>query len=168
MQTIWRSHDIAKGWPENLYGMLRLLRYVSEETGYKPGKLVSVSQSAHIYLSDFTWIDEVRKTQFANKIPRAVFDDKTEADPRGNVSISVVGKEIKLVIQDPKDASPLMEVSGTYKQIWAKLKHLDLFSDPGHLIDIGAELQKAELSRQLGFPYVQDKPTPFGNLNYRS
>ena len=164
MQTTWRSHDIAKGWPDNLYGMLRLQEYIAKETGNKRGYLLATSESAHIYQADVSWMEKIWREHLVDKKLKKVFHDESEADPRGNVNITVVGNEIVLVLQDPETASPLTTFRGTFKDVYYMLKKLDLLSNHSHLMDVGSELQKAEMCRLLGIPYVQDKPIDFRNL----
>ncbi len=45
----FRSHDFARAWVPNLYGLNRLLQYVGKETGMEPGSITTISASAHIY-----------------------------------------------------------------------------------------------------------------------
>lgn len=167
METIWRSHDIAKGWPENLYGMLRLQHYIAQETGYKSGHLIASSQSAHIYLNDLSWTLKLQQKELISKDEKLVFRAEVDSDPRGNVSISVVNGKIVMILQEPKTSAPLLRLEGTAREISYQLKRRQLLSRFDHSLDIGSELQKAELSRLLGFPYyVQDKPIDFRNLKY--
>ena len=47
--AFFRSHDFARAWPANLYGLNKLLKYVGKETGMEPGSITTISASAHIY-----------------------------------------------------------------------------------------------------------------------
>lgn len=49
MTAYFRSHDFARAWPANLYGLNKLLQYVGKETGMTPGSITTISASAHIY-----------------------------------------------------------------------------------------------------------------------
>ena len=49
MTAYFRSHDFARAWPANLYGLNKLLQYVGKETGLTPGSITTISVSAHIY-----------------------------------------------------------------------------------------------------------------------
>lgn len=164
MQTTWRSHDIAKGWPENLYGMLRLQDYITEQTGYERGSLISTSESAHIYQGDLSWVESVWQRQLVDVKVRKVFEPEEDADPRGNTNITVDRDQIVFILQEPESGAPLIELRGTFKDIFYNLKQLDLLSSYSHWMDVGSELQKAEMSRLLNIPYVQDKPIDFRRL----
>jgi dihydropteroate synthase len=45
----------------------------------------------------------------------------------------------------------------TARELMSKVAQLDILSRPDHLLDIGAELQKAEIALNGGLNYSQDK-----------
>lgn len=49
LTAVFRSHDILRAWPANVYGLNKLLKYVAEETSMEPGSITTFSISAHIY-----------------------------------------------------------------------------------------------------------------------
>lgn len=59
LSVFFRSHDFAGAYPANLYGLARLLEYVSNEVGASPGSISTLSASAHIYEHDWDWIREM-------------------------------------------------------------------------------------------------------------
>ncbi|MGP8321325.1 MAG: thymidylate synthase [Methanosarcinaceae archaeon] len=61
LTTLFRSHDFAGAYPANLYGLSKLLEYVAEKVGMKPGKITTISVSAHIYDHDWDKIEEIIK-----------------------------------------------------------------------------------------------------------
>ncbi|HJH30912.1 MAG TPA: thymidylate synthase [Methanosarcinaceae archaeon] len=61
LTTLFRSHDFAGAYPANLYGLSKLLEYVAEKVGVKPGKITTVSVSAHIYDHDWDKIEDIIK-----------------------------------------------------------------------------------------------------------
>lgn len=61
LTTLFRSHDFAGAYPANLYGLSKLLEYVAENVGMKPGKITTISVSAHIYDHDWDKIEEIIK-----------------------------------------------------------------------------------------------------------
>lgn len=50
MTAVFRSHDIYRAWPANVYGLSKILEYVSEKTGKSAGSITTFSISAHIYM----------------------------------------------------------------------------------------------------------------------
>ena len=72
--------------------------------------------------------------------------------------IRVENGEIAADVASP-DGTTLLTLTGkTAKHVYKKLAMLDLLSRPDHLMDIGAELEKAEIARDLGIQYRQDQP----------
>ncbi|MGP8319805.1 MAG: thymidylate synthase [Methanosarcinaceae archaeon] len=61
LTTLFRSHDFAGAYPANLYGLSKLLEYVAENVGMKPGKITTISVSAHIYDHDWDKIEDIIK-----------------------------------------------------------------------------------------------------------
>ena len=59
LSIFFRSHDFAGAYPANLYGLARLLEYVSGEVGAEPGSISTTSASAHIYEHDWDWVEEM-------------------------------------------------------------------------------------------------------------
>lgn len=44
-----RSNDMKQAWPQNMYGLAKLLEYVASGAGVEPGSITTISASAHIY-----------------------------------------------------------------------------------------------------------------------
>jgi len=47
--AFFRSHDIERAWPCNVYGIAKLMQYIANEVGCETGTLTTISASAHIY-----------------------------------------------------------------------------------------------------------------------
>jgi thymidylate synthase len=48
--AVFRSHDIARAWVPNVYGIGQLMKYIGDEVGVPVGSLTTISCSAHIYI----------------------------------------------------------------------------------------------------------------------
>lgn len=168
MSSKFRSHDIAKGWIFNAYGLWRLFEEICRETGYKPGTLTLESESAHIYKGDINWVSELRKEEILDKKPSRVFDH-TKADPRGDISVTVIGEEIVCKLLDAGSGRPILEFSGKdHRDVMAFISHHGLISQPSHGLDMGTQLLAAEWAMKLGIPFTQDRPHEvFGELKRR-
>ena len=59
LSIFFRSHDFAGAYPANLYGLARLLQYVSREVGAEPGSISTTSASAHIYEHDWDFVEKM-------------------------------------------------------------------------------------------------------------
>jgi len=59
LSIFFRSHDFAGAYPANLYGLARLLQYVSGQVGAEPGSISTTSSSAHIYEHDWDFVERM-------------------------------------------------------------------------------------------------------------
>lgn len=59
LAVFFRSHDFAGAYPANLFGLARVLQFVSGEVGAMPGSISTTSASAHIYDHDWDWVQEM-------------------------------------------------------------------------------------------------------------
>jgi thymidylate synthase len=50
LTCFFRSHDIERAYPANLFGLNALLEHVANRVGVQPGRLTTVSASAHYYV----------------------------------------------------------------------------------------------------------------------
>ncbi|MBU0953651.1 MAG: thymidylate synthase [Nanoarchaeota archaeon] len=162
MTAIFRSHDMFEGYPENAFGLRALQEHIRQEwCAQKPGEsldlgpLMILSQSAHLYEDTWEWATKVTTK---NLPPYRAH--MTRVDPRGNFIISTDPETKQIVLEH---TTPKKITLGVY---WAKsaaemrdiLARENIVSLLGHAIDLGIELEKAELSLKLGIPYIQDQP----------
>lgn len=164
MTCIFRSHDMFEGYPENAFGLRCLQEEIRKEleqrlmqkreiTQLKLGNLMILSQSAHIY--DDCW-DRSQKT--IDKYLTPYVGMLSHYDPRGNFIISVEKGEIVV-----EHTSSTKETLGFYNgktadEIISKLIKENIVSLVPHALDLGKELQKAEVALRLGKEYKQDVP----------
>jgi thymidylate synthase len=65
LTVVFRSHDVLKAWPQNVYGISYLLKYVADELGIEVGYLEVISCDPHVYIG--ADIDLVNKTKLKLK-----------------------------------------------------------------------------------------------------
>ncbi|MEK6936632.1 MAG: thymidylate synthase [Nanoarchaeota archaeon] len=162
MTSIFRSHDMFEGYPENALALRVLqeevrkevengLKANGHETELKLGNLVILSQSAHIY--DDSWercqkIVDMYLPRYSGLL--------SEFDPRGNLIINVEDDEIVV-----EHTSNTRETLGLYRaksseQMRDLLVKENIISLVPHALDIGLELMKAEIAIKMNLHYVQD------------
>lgn len=156
-----RSHDIFKAAIPNAFGLRALQKRIADEIGISMGSLQITSQSAHIYESDWEDAKKLVRCAIWEREPAAVFDPAINGDARGMFLISTRDNKLAAYFKTPS-GDDLITVGGkTAREIGLKIAQLELVSRPDHLLDIGSELQKAEIAISQGLPYTQDKPLPF-------
>ncbi len=159
-----RSHDIFKAALPNAFGLRALHKKIATEVAVPIGSLQITSQSAHIYEGE--WDDAKKLVECAiwEREPLAIFDPAISADKRGMFVISTKDSKITAYFKTPS-GDELLTVSGkTANEVAKKIAQLELIILPEHLLDIGAELQKAEIAIVHNLPYIQDKPLPIEQI----
>jgi len=145
----FRSNDMFGAWPENALALRKVQYEVAERVGVEVGDLIIISNSAHIYSSNW---EEARKIVRENSL-----NNEKCSDPRGNVLIDVENGKIKISHLDP-DGKKIGEffvhsaIEG-YKLISRE----KIISQIDHALDIGVELGRAEIALKKGLKYVQDR-----------
>jgi thymidylate synthase len=165
LTATFRSHNGARAWPANCFGLLGLLSFVcetanadpnrTEEFDLEPGRLIVISHSISLDPSELTEVAG-RIESFRNR------PYKIEKDPNGyfKVAIDPEKKEIVAYHYDHDDEL-IDEYRGRTAQeishkLWARLA----VSDLGHALYLGGQLERAWRCLELGLEYVQDKKRP--------
>lgn len=157
-----RSHDIFKAAIPNAFGLRALQKEITTQVGLEIGSLQITSQSAHIYEAE--WDDAKKLTQCSlwERAPSPTFDPAVSGDPRGLFIISTKDNKISACFKTPNGEILLTITGKTALGVAKKIAQLELINLPEHLIDIGCELQKAEIAIYQGITYTQDKPLNYG------
>jgi len=141
-----------EAWPRNAFALRKLQKMVCERTELQLGNLIIISDSAHIYERHFKKAEDiVEKYQEQRKL--------WVQDPYGTILIEVddISKEIVVKHLSPEgkrlDEFKAKTAIEAYKRIASQNK----ISRIEHALDIGTELQKAEIALKLGKKFVQDK-----------
>lgn len=147
----FRSNDMFGAWPQNTIALRKIQKEISEKTNIEMGKLMILSNSAHIYERDYEKSKEVVKKH------KPKLD--CQQDPRGNFVIEIVDQEIK-VTQTTPDGKAIQNFKGKtavdlFHQIYPFLSQIP------HALDLGAELQKAEIALKQNIEYLQDNTLKF-------
>ncbi len=151
-----RSHDIFKAALSNAFGLRILQKKISDKLGFALGNLQINSHSAHIYEQDWHNAFQLVKCCFWHNSPK-VFDEENDRDLRGYFIIKVSNK-INVTFNN-NDNEELMVFSATSAdELIKQINHYDLISRIDHALDLGKELQKAEIALQKGVVYKQDRP----------
>lgn len=156
-KAAFRSHDIAKGWLKNVYGIYRLIQeYLCKPFGIKIGNVSIESESCHFYLADLAWVKKLWDEQVGkNKLLTIDFDEPK--DPRGNIAIVVDGKEVEVTLLSPEDGRPLESFKGNPDAVFRQVVNRGLLFEGDHWAYFGKEMARAEECIKNNLPYVQDK-----------
>lgn len=165
MTSYIRSNDMYEAWPRNAFALRRLqgdiVGEISKETKLNIGTLTIISGSAHIY--EKNWIDakeiteKYRKHNLVSAGPLGNLANFKE-DPKGNFLINIKNEKIEVTHTDTS-GNPVNKYKGKIAaELIAQLANNKVVSEISHALDLGSELQKAEISLKTGKQYTQDKP----------
>jgi len=177
LTAYFRSNDMFGAWPENALALRAIQYEIAGRIGVKVGDLIIVSNSAHIYSSDW---------EKARKIVAENLKTEKVSDSRGNVLVELVSnnkinnsngiserqvggdggdkgssrnylRKIKISHLSP-DGKLISEFFASNSlEAQRIIEKNKLISQTSHALDIGGELAKAELALKKGLTYVQDK-----------
>jgi len=138
LTAVIRSNDIFKAWPLNAFALNELLKYVCRESNLKYGNLTVVSNSAHIYETDWNDIDTIVREHLDSGHELAL-------DPRGYFVIFLKEDSIHVDHFTNEDKKTNYSFNGTSaEKIYKQLIMENLISRFDHAAYIGKELARAE------------------------
>ena len=150
LTAVLRSNDMFKAWPLNTLALNELLRYVCKETGIKYGNLTVVSNSAHIYETDWEEVQNVLKD--------GLKQNKTLVlDPRGYFVIYV--KKGRILVEhftNDNIKSGKIFVGVNAEELYQEIIHENLVSRQDHAAYLGKELMRAQICLNEGKAFTQD------------
>ena len=154
--AVFRSHDIFKTGLKNAFGILYLLRYVSNEAGIQRGRVIITSHDAHIQARDNKGVRQILRHTREKNSPTP----SNNPDPRGSFRIYIKGSSIVVDCINSK-GNLLQQFTGTdASEIYRGIVHHHLISQPEHGCYIGVQLARAEECLRRNLPFTQDKPIP--------
>jgi len=157
-QTVFfRSHDLYEGWPMNMMALKQMQHNIAEELKLKPGQLICISQSLHLYENRWNDVNEVLE-----KYNKVNYED--EFDKRGIFKIELDRDDKKLVVRHftINGSKTGFKFEGdSVEKLMKEIAHANLISQTDHAIYMGKELQKAKIALDKGIEYNQDRPLQF-------
>lgn len=147
LTATFRSHNVAKAWLENVYGLMALQNFAAIKTNCDLGYITVISHSITLdpmYMERMTSVfEEVSRTALFKK------------DPNGYFKITTSGNEIVVMHYTPEGV-PIDEYRGKKPTaIKQKLYRNNAISDINHAMYIGMELQKAHQAIVDGVDFSQ-------------
>jgi len=150
LTVFFRSHDMTQGWPENAYGCAAIQKEIADGIGVEPGLLVIISGSAQIYAHYYEQVKEMIKKYYH-------YEDEF-LDARGNYIIEIEAGKIIVKHTHPLTHAELERFEGvSAKEVYTKIAQAGTSINPAHLMYLGSELGKAELSIKNKIKYKQDE-----------
>ena len=146
LTATFRSHNAMEAWPENVYGLIAILRFVAEKAGIEPGALTVFSLSISI---DVSSLEKARKIA-TSKESDEVHDPATgklgpRMDPNGAFTTTFDRATWELVVEHSFDGMKLNEYRGkSAEEIERQLGRDVALSEISHALYLGREIARKE------------------------
>jgi thymidylate synthase len=146
LTATFRSHNAMEAWPENVYGLIAILRFVAEKAGMEPGPLTVFSHSISI---DVSSLEKARKIA-SSKESDEVHDPATgklgpRMDPNGAFTTTFDRATWEIVVEHSYDGMKLNEYRGkSAEEIERQLGRDVALSEISHALYLGREIARKE------------------------
>lgn len=157
MTAYLRSNDMFRAWPENALALRNVQFEICEKVGISPGDLIIISNSAHIYSSNWKDAKEILEKNPVRQNWDMDSRGKREPDPRGNILVDIEEGKIKVTHLGPDGARLSEFFACSAIEAYRKIVEKQMISQISHALDIGVELGKAEIALNSGKKYLQDR-----------
>lgn len=143
----FRVHNAMDAWPENLYGLMAMQKFVAERVGIPTGPITMISHSISI---DPLSLDKAKKVVESKKSDE-VFDPKIKKfiprmDPNGVFTITIDQQSLEIVAEHSFAGMKIGEYRGkTAQEIEIQIARDCAISEISHALYIGRELARKEL-----------------------
>jgi len=159
LTATFRSHNAMEAWPENVYGLIAILRFVAEKAGMEPGALTVFSHSISI---DVSSLEKARKIA-TSKESDEVHDPATgklgpRMDPNGAFTTTFDRATWEIVVEHSFDGMKLNEYRGkSAEEIERQLGRDVALSEISHALYLGREIARKEFEMKAA--KAQEKAT---------
>lgn len=151
LTATFRSNDMFAAWCANVIGLQALQKYVANALNLPCGKLITISQSAHIYDDCWENADKVIKEHYYAMAKKQSYDD-----PVGSFVIEIEDRRVVVNHLLPHDGLILEKITAhSVKDAITQLASQFPSILPYHAMYLGSEVQKAFDGVKLGKEYKQ-------------
>ncbi len=146
LTAAFRTHNAGDAWPENVWGLIAIQRYVAENVGMERGALTVFSHSISLSpdaLEKAKRIAEAKKTD--EMIDPATRKRMPRLDHNGEFTVTVDDASGEIVVQHSYQGVPLGEYRGRRaEQLEKQLARDCAISEISHALYLGREIARAE------------------------
>jgi thymidylate synthase len=158
LTATFRSHNAMETWPENVYGLIAIQRFVAEKAGMEPGPLTVFSHSISI---DVSSLEKARKIA-TSKESDEVYDPATgkhgpRMDPNGAFTTTFDRATWEIVVEHSYNGMKIGEYRGkSAEEIERQLARDVAISELSHALYLGREVARKEFEMKAA--RAKEKP----------
>jgi len=162
LTATFRSHNAMEAWPENVYGLIAIQRFVAEKAGMEPGPLTVFSHSISI---DVSSLEKARKIA-TSKESDEVYDPATgkhgpRMDPNGAFTTTFDRAAWEIVVEHSYNGMKIGEYRGkSAEEIERQLARDLAISELSHALYLGREIARKEFEMKAARAQEKAKEKP--------
>ncbi len=146
LTATFRTHNAMSAWPENLYGLMAIQKFVSEIAGIPSGPITVISRSISIDLSALEKAKQIVALKEGDEIRDAEGKMHPRMDPNGSFTITVDRDAGEIVAEHSYLGVKLEEYRGTSSAaVERQIARNCAVSLISHALYLGRELARAEM-----------------------
>jgi len=146
LTATFRSHNAMEAWPENVYGLIAIQRFVAEKAGMEPGPLTVFSHSISIDVPSLEKARKIAESKESDDIRDPVTGKhELRLDPNGAFTLTYDRVTWELVVEHSFDGMKIHEYRGkSAEEIERQLARDVALSDVSHALYLGREIARKE------------------------
>ncbi len=145
LTATFRAHNAMEAWPENLYGLIAIQRFVCERAGMEPGPITVVSHSISIDLPSLEKAKKIADGKDSDEVLDANGKMGPRFDANGTFTTTFDRGTWELVVEHSFDGMKLHEYRGkTAEEIERQLARDVALSEISHALYLGREIARKE------------------------
>lgn len=146
LTATFRAHNAMTAWPENVYGLMAIQRFVSKLSGIEPGAITVISHSISISPDSLETAKKIAEDKESNEVVDLLTGkEDLRMDPNGEFTTTVDLEAMEIVAQHSLGGMTLGEYRGkTAYEVERKIDRDNAISLVGHALYIGRQLALRE------------------------
>jgi thymidylate synthase len=145
LTATFRSHNAMEAWPENLYGLIAVQRFVSERCGIVPGAITVVSHSISIDVPSLEKAKRVADRKESDEVLDVRGKWGPRMDPNGAFTTTFDRSSWELIVEHSFDGMKIHEYRGkSAEEIERQLARDVAISEISHALYVGREIARKE------------------------
>ncbi len=146
LTATFRAHNSMEAWPENLYGLIGIQRFVSEICGIPPGPITVISHSISIDLPSLQKAKRIADGKESDEVIDANGKLGPRMDYNGAFTTTFDAATWELVVEHSFDGMKLGEYRGkTAEAVERQLARDVALSEISHALYLGREIARKEV-----------------------
>jgi thymidylate synthase len=146
LTATFRAHNAMEAWPENLYGLIAIQRFVAERAGMEPGPITVISHSISIDLPSLAKAKRIAEGKESDEVlDSATGKYNPRFDANGTFTTTFDREKGEIVVQHSFDGMKLHEYRGkSAEEIERQLARDVALSEISHALYLGREIARRE------------------------